>query len=421
MSAHDLPPGYRTNVPETVQPGLGQFTVRLASEFAAVDEPGAQPLVGSGDQVVIPEGGDVMVYGTGGAGKTTLTIDLACHLAAGDDWLGVPVDTPARVLLVENEGPRPLLRKKLGRKLAAWTGSPIGDRLLVLETPWAKVTLDDEEMVGRLSDEISSQDVDVLVIGPVTRAGMNDAGTLQEVRDFMGLVGRLRELDCNGLAVVLVHHEGKRGDVSGAWEGAVDTLFHVTGQGHGRTRLHVQKARWASDYHGTSLNLVWAPGDGYRVDDEPDVADDDLRDQILHVISMNPGIAWKGVEEAVQGASRDRRNQIRNGLLAAGTIVNVSGRPPAALDRVEQGKRTSLYLARDELLGELLRDPGEVAEKSAPASPVGAMATSPRPPSPRGGGEGEVADPPAANGNGHRSLLDPDEWVRERLDDGSWA
>ena len=40
---------------------------------------------------LIPEGGDVMVYGDGGAGKTTLCLDLACHLAAGDDWLGIPV------------------------------------------------------------------------------------------------------------------------------------------------------------------------------------------------------------------------------------------------------------------------------------------------------------------------------------------
>jgi RecA-family ATPase len=32
-----------------------------------------------------------MVDGDGGVGKTTLTIDLSCHLAAGDDWLGLAV------------------------------------------------------------------------------------------------------------------------------------------------------------------------------------------------------------------------------------------------------------------------------------------------------------------------------------------
>ena len=35
-----------------------------------------------------------MFYGDGGAGKTTLAIDLAFHLAAGEDWLGIPVRGP---------------------------------------------------------------------------------------------------------------------------------------------------------------------------------------------------------------------------------------------------------------------------------------------------------------------------------------
>ena len=39
-------------------------------EFAEVDEPGADPLVGEPRQVVIPEGGDAMLYGDGGASKT---------------------------------------------------------------------------------------------------------------------------------------------------------------------------------------------------------------------------------------------------------------------------------------------------------------------------------------------------------------
>ena len=44
---------------------------------------------------MLPEDGDVMIYGDGGASKTTLTIDLGCHLAAGDDWLGIPVPKPS--------------------------------------------------------------------------------------------------------------------------------------------------------------------------------------------------------------------------------------------------------------------------------------------------------------------------------------
>jgi hypothetical protein len=101
-------------------------------DFIAVEEPGAQPLLGDEDGVVIPEGGDVMIYGPAGGGKTTLMSDLGCHLAAGDAWLGLPVPHAVCVALVENEGPRPLFRAKqsvtactYSRTLGASSASPI--------------------------------------------------------------------------------------------------------------------------------------------------------------------------------------------------------------------------------------------------------------------------------------------------------
>jgi hypothetical protein len=65
---------------------LAPVGVRIVSldTFADTEEEGAEAVLGDADNAVIPEAGDVMVYGDGGAGKTTLVIDLACHLAAGD-------------------------------------------------------------------------------------------------------------------------------------------------------------------------------------------------------------------------------------------------------------------------------------------------------------------------------------------------
>src|SRR4051794_12753174 len=57
----DLPPG-----------GAGIVTL---DEFVTVDEPGAEALLGLPGDILLPEGGDVMLYGDGGAGKTTLAID----------------------------------------------------------------------------------------------------------------------------------------------------------------------------------------------------------------------------------------------------------------------------------------------------------------------------------------------------------
>jgi hypothetical protein len=92
-------------------------------QFAADHEAGAEALLGDGeDDAVLPTGGDSMIYGDGGAGKTTLGVDLAMHLASGRSFLGITVKRPVNVLLLEYEGPRPLYRRKLERKLASWSG-----------------------------------------------------------------------------------------------------------------------------------------------------------------------------------------------------------------------------------------------------------------------------------------------------------
>jgi hypothetical protein len=41
-------------------------------EFATVEEAGADPILGTRGQVVIPEGGDSMIVGDAGTGKSTL-------------------------------------------------------------------------------------------------------------------------------------------------------------------------------------------------------------------------------------------------------------------------------------------------------------------------------------------------------------
>ena len=127
------------------------------AEFIAVDEPGAEPLLGKPDAILIPENGDVMFYGDGGAGKTTLAIDLGFHLAAGDTWLGIPVPHPVRVLLIENEGPRPLLRQKLKRKREAWNGGDLGDRVDVFERPWREFTFASEQWREELALKVAGR------------------------------------------------------------------------------------------------------------------------------------------------------------------------------------------------------------------------------------------------------------------------
>lgn len=287
--------------------------------FVNVEELGAAPIVGEPGSVIIPEAGDVMIFGDGGAGKTTLQIDLAFHLAAGQDWCGLQIAKPVTVAIVENEGPRPLFRDKLRRKRDAWKGEQISERLHVLEHPWATFTFANESHREWLAQAVTECELSIVILGPLTRVGMNEAGTLQETRDFAGLLADVRNRTPRPVTFALIHHENKAGEVSGAWEGAGDTLLHVTGQGHGRTKLHIRKARWSSEWHGKTLNLTWAEGESFTVDEAPERDDNSIADRILQAARAQGGASWNTLEKAA-GCHAELARRIRDRLLASGLL-----------------------------------------------------------------------------------------------------
>ena len=353
---------------------IGEVRVVTLAEFIAVEEPGAAALVGDSEANLIPEGGLLMVYGDGGAGKTTLTIDLGLHLAAGDAWLGIAIERNARVLLVENEGPRPLFRAKLRRKLEGWCGSAIDDRISVLEEPWAKVRFDSADGREALAQVIREHEIDFVIIGPVTASGMLAAGTIQEVRSFTALVELVGELAERRVGFALIHHDNKAGGVSGAWEGAVDTLLHVSGQGHGKTRVFIQKARWSSAHHATTLQLRWAEGDSFELVDKPVLDKEQLAEQILAVVVNDPGIGWTRVEEATPEVARQTRRDVRDALLLDGKLVNVGkgdDGSDALLDHVPERRPARLYLPTDPTISHLRPDSGAAAAQVAPTGAAG--------------------------------------------------
>jgi len=334
----------------------------LAGDFATVDEDGAEPLVGSPGEILIPAGGEVMIYGDGGAGKTTLCVDLAVHLAAGVDWHVFPIPSPVSVLLVENEGPRSLFRLKLRHRLNGSHGQDASDRLHVLSDPWSGFTFADSRHRASLADLIRRFEIDVVFVGPITCAGMVEAGTLQDTRQFASLVADVRNRSGRAVAFVLIHHEGKSGKVSGAWEGTTDTFIHVAGRGHGKTHLAIHKARWAPAYHGKTYDLLWTGNGEFAFDEKPELTNEAIAERIIQAVRDNPGAGWGKVEAAVPGIRADRRRAIRDRLLSEGRIVNVvkvDGKR-RVLNAVLQGRPSSFYLPIDPVVLTLRPAPDEV-------------------------------------------------------------
>jgi hypothetical protein len=312
-----------------------RFTFRPIEEFAAVDEPGAEPLATTPDGgVLIPSEGIVLVYGDGGAGKTTLSLDMACSLAAGNSWLGlISAGRPLRIVMIENEGPRAEFRLKLRRKLA---GRDFGGRLQVLEEPWAELSLSEPAHREALAEGLRDREADLLILGPLVSAGQFPlGGTPSEISAFEKDVRDMRKLVGRPVAMLFVHHENRAGQISGAWSRLPDTTIHVTAQGHGRIRLNWEKARHATDVHKTTTTLTWAEGGTYTlVEEAAEVTRETMAFDLIDAVGAKPGSSWRAIRDLTNGDGervvRGRLHElmkVRDELIESGALVNTAKLP----------------------------------------------------------------------------------------------
>jgi putative DNA primase/helicase len=306
---------------------LPPLEVEEAGAFAAVEEASAEPLLGDDENTVLAAGGSAVYFGDGGAGKTTLGLDRAFHYCAGREWLGLQVPRSLRVLWIEDEGPRGKFRKKVRAKFASWDGEPLEGRLHVLSEPWARFTFANGQMRAELVALVRDLEIDVVIAGPVARLGAEGGGTPKEIQAFVDLLELVRaDLD-RPLAYELIHHENKAGGISGAWEGATDTLVHVQARGNGHTAIKWDKARWASEIHGRTWKLDWRDGERFEIDTTPETTDEDIAETLLGLVRETPGRSWNGYDDKLTGKA-SRRRAVRDELLESGQLVNL-GTPKA--------------------------------------------------------------------------------------------
>ena len=298
---------------ETIAASVGRYESDAPPknyEFATLGEfskhafPDAEPLLGEHGSTLLAVGSLFLVYGSDGAGKSTFTIDAAAHLAAGKDWLGVPVPRPARCLLIENEGPAGLFQGKLAAKIEGWDGPDFAENIHVYSSPWGEISFADEHARTALSNYCDEHRIDVVMANPTLGLGVGPSGRPDETQQF---VDWLKECGLgSSRAFWIIHHENKAGQISGDWGRHPDTKAQLTADGTAqRTKLLWEKVRWATlAPEDRAVMLEWElETQGYTVTplDTVGASDDLLVQRLIDYLDSHPASATKHVCEAIAG------------------------------------------------------------------------------------------------------------------------
>ena len=284
-------------------------------QFAERRFPDAEPLLGERGSIFLAVGSLLLVYGSDGTGKSTLTVDGAVHLASGQDWLGIPVPRPVRCLLIENEGPAGLFQAKLTAKQQSWEGPDFAENLHVYSAPWGEFSFADEQAREALSAYCDEHEIDLVLANPTLGLGVAASGRPDETQQFVDWLRRC------GLgsrrAFWLLHHENKGGAISGDWGRHPDTKVRLEPDGnHRRTKLTWEKTRWATlEPTQRAVLLDWVvESQGYTVTplDTVGASDELLVERLIAYLSEHPATATTHVCKGVEG-SDSRLTELLNG------------------------------------------------------------------------------------------------------------
>ena len=177
------------------------------------------------------DGGLSAVFGSPGSSKTFMVLDLALHVAHGQDWFGKKVATGGVVYVSGEGGGGMRLRMKAWRKEK---GGP--DRAPFVLVPESVNLFDDdagaEMLIADVRAHAVAMDCPVRLVVLDTLSRMIGSGDEDKARDINVIVQRAERIQREtGAHVLVVHHSGKDRDRgmrgSNALLGAVDAALEV--------------------------------------------------------------------------------------------------------------------------------------------------------------------------------------------------
>ncbi len=179
----------------------------------------------------LPEGGNAMVHGPRGVGKTFIQLTLAASLATGQDFLKWPVSAPVGVLYVDGEMQADELRDRTTALLDVEPVAPLEflTSQLVYQRCGQDLVLTRDDVRAEITTILDARpDIRVLVLDNISClfSGINE----DSKQDWEPINAWLIRLRHRGLATVLVHHSGKSGQQRGTSgrEDSLDTVIQLT-------------------------------------------------------------------------------------------------------------------------------------------------------------------------------------------------
>lgn len=159
---------------------------------------------------VIPRGGTVLIVALPHRMKSWFTTSLALACTRAGEALGkLNVVHPVRTLLMQMEDFPGELQYRIGQ--LALSGQFLGcDPKALKIVPRCQFNLPDEQWYQELLREVKELNADVVVLDVVRRIFRGDINSPKDTTAFLEAIDRLR--DETGCAVVLVHHENKKGE-----------------------------------------------------------------------------------------------------------------------------------------------------------------------------------------------------------------
>jgi hypothetical protein len=182
--------------------GRAPMRVIPATELIATETGETEMLISP----FFPMGGKAILAAHGGTGKTLLAMNIAVSVANDlslfQRW---EIPTPGRVLYIDAESSRSLLKHRIEKISKGMRGSLSGIRL---SFPPSKLDLGKQHIREAICKEVEANDVKLVVFDSfLCFTNMRNENDNTEVRDYLERVGEITKV--TGTSVLVIDHAGK--------------------------------------------------------------------------------------------------------------------------------------------------------------------------------------------------------------------